>query len=280
MTVFVHGEDFVVSGTEDDMKQVQELFCEKYITKVRGIVGPDPSDMKAIVILNRILQWTEDGITLEADQRHVELILKQMEMERCNGSEITGGAVKPESDGEKLNDVQGRHFRSMAARCNFMASDRVDLQFACKEICRRMSVTCDGDWSGHKKVARYLKAHPRMLMEFKYQKPVKELTVLVDTDYGGCKRTRRSTNGGIAQASRQELVYHSDLSSPLKWRGRILQSRQGRLRRPWHSGLNRRHVGHQGEDRHSDGFVGGQRNRNPKKSRQSEAFGDENALGA
>ena len=198
MTVFVHGDDFVVSGTEDDMKQVQELFCEKYITKVRGIVGPDPSDMKAIVILNRILQWTEDGITLEADQRHVELILKQMEMEKCNGSEITGGAVKPESDGEKLNDVQGRNFRSMAARCNFMASDRVDLQFACKEICRRMSSPCDGDWSGLKQVARYLKAHPRMLMEFKYQKPVKELTVLVDTDYGGCKRTRWSTNGGIA----------------------------------------------------------------------------------
>ena len=74
-------------------------------------------------------------------------------------------------------------FRSLAARCNFFASDRVDIQFACKEIGRRMT------WN--------LKAHPRMIVEFKYQLVPQHVTTRVDTEYAGCKRTRRSTNGGM-----------------------------------------------------------------------------------
>jgi hypothetical protein len=53
-------------------------------------------------------------------------------------------------------------------------------------------------WNLLKKLTRYLKSHPRMIMKFEYQKPVDHLTIIVDTDYAGCRRTRRSTNGGLA----------------------------------------------------------------------------------
>ena len=41
-------------------------------------MGPGKEDEKSIRILNRIVEWSESGIIYEADQRHAEIIIKQM----------------------------------------------------------------------------------------------------------------------------------------------------------------------------------------------------------
>ena len=51
---------------------------------------------------------------------------------------------------------------SLAARCNFLSMDRSDLQYACKEICRR-------DWMLLAKLARYLVKHRRIATDFQFQ---------------------------------------------------------------------------------------------------------------
>jgi len=196
--VFVHGDDFVVSGTEEHLKIVEDKFRSKYLTKIRGIIGPDPDDLKSIVMLNRVIEWSEIGINMEADQRHVELILKQLEMEDCRGSDIVGSQVTLDENDAKMGSEEVTQFRSLAARCNFLAADRIDMQFACKEVCRRMSGPCIGDWEMLKKMAKYMKAHPRLVVEFRFQEAPDAVQVYVDTDYAGCRRTRRSTNGGMA----------------------------------------------------------------------------------
>ena len=146
------------------------------------VVGPEAGDEKSIMILNRVLEWRNEGIAIEAEPRHVGLILQEMGMQSCKESEVLGPPPKP-TDEMLLTGTDITQFRSLAARCNFFASDRVDIQFACKEIGRRMT------W--------YLKAHPRMIVEFKYQLVPQHVTTRVDTEYAGCKRTRRSTNGGM-----------------------------------------------------------------------------------
>ena len=35
-------------------------------------------------ILNRVIKWSRDGITIEADQRHVSEMLKDLEVEQAN----------------------------------------------------------------------------------------------------------------------------------------------------------------------------------------------------
>ena len=133
------------------------------------------------MILNWVLEWINEGIAIEAEHRHVGLILQEMGMQSCKESEVLGPPPNP-TDEILLTGTDITQFRSLAARRNFLASDRVDIQFACKEIGRRMT------W--------YLKAHPRMIVEFKYQLVPQHVTTRVDTEYAGCKRTRRSTNGG------------------------------------------------------------------------------------
>ena len=79
----VHGDDFTLSGKEKDLIWIADIFKKKYITKVRGILGPEAHDLKSITILNRIVEWHENGITLEADPRHVDLLLQVLGLEKA-----------------------------------------------------------------------------------------------------------------------------------------------------------------------------------------------------
>jgi hypothetical protein len=54
-------------------------------------------------------------------------------------------------------------------------------------------------WANLKRVARYLKSHPAMTFEFCEAEAVdvQMLTAYSDSDWAGCKRSRRSTSGGM-----------------------------------------------------------------------------------
>ena len=168
---------------------------------------------------------------MEADQRHIELILKQMGLTKCKGSDVVGVQAYHE-DGIKMSPAEAKQFRSVAARCNFLAADRIDIQFACKEVCGIMAVPCTADWAMLKKIARYLQSHSRLLMEFKFQEEPLELKIFVDTDFGGCRRTRRSTNGGLAMLGNHLIKSWSTTqttAATLKWQSRVLWDYQRNL---------------------------------------------------
>ena len=44
--------------------------------KVRAILGPQDKDDKEVVILGRVVRWTDKGIEYEADPKHRRLILE------------------------------------------------------------------------------------------------------------------------------------------------------------------------------------------------------------
>ena len=95
-------------------------------------------------------------------------------------------------------------YGSLAATGNFLALDRVDVQYAVKEIARKMSNPEAADWEKLKRLALYLKGRPRAVVEFdfvaaeEYDALLEELDVFTDSDWAGCRRTRRSTTGGVA----------------------------------------------------------------------------------
>ena len=140
--VFIHGDDFLVSGPVTHLKELKKAICDKYKAKVRATLGLEITDDKSVVMLGRIIEWKEHGVDVEADPRHVELILKEMGMEECKGSDVVGRTRLDDEEETELLPQDARRFRSIAARCNFLAADRIDIQFACKEACRRMSAPC------------------------------------------------------------------------------------------------------------------------------------------
>ena len=70
---------------------------------------------------------------------------------------------------EELSKTEAKSYRSIAARCIYLSSDRPDLQFAVKEACREMSVPTASSWSKLVRIAKYLKLKPRVVWKFDFQ---------------------------------------------------------------------------------------------------------------
>ena len=71
------------------------------------VIGEDPDLEKSGRILNRLIEWDRDGITIEADQRHVREMLKGLELERANQS-ATPCAVERSDERGARNDAPAR----------------------------------------------------------------------------------------------------------------------------------------------------------------------------
>jgi len=112
---------------------------------------------------------------------------------------VPGSADEPGEDEVPIEGGQCATFRSVVARANYLAHDRPDIQYAVKELCRKMSRPTRRDWHKLKKVCRYLRGRPRLIQrKIPIQPGVVE--VYVDSDWAGCKTTRRSTSGGAMYA--------------------------------------------------------------------------------
>ena len=103
-------------------------------------------DDKSVRILNRVVQYTKDGLVYEADQRHGEIIARELGLQANSKSVNTPGVSSKVLDKKGAEDWEENEFRSIAARANYLVQDRPDIQYAVKEACKHMSKPEMEDW--------------------------------------------------------------------------------------------------------------------------------------
>ena len=198
LKTLVHGDDFVTTGRRVDVKWFKELLSKRFDIKT-AVVGRQEGEDKEARILNRLIRVTDDGWEYEADQRHAELIIKTLGMEESKPVVSPGEDAKAweeEEDEQVLEEDKATEYRGLAARANYLALDRADIQYAVKELCRAMSKPTRGDRKALKRLARYLVGVPRVVSRFATQYSPDILMGYSDSDWAGCKKTSRSTSGG------------------------------------------------------------------------------------
>ena len=92
--------------------------------------------------MNRVVRATQSGFETEADPRRAELIVEQLDLQTAKGATTPGiddPAEMEEHGDELLDQSSATNFRGLPARCNYLAADMPDIQFAVKELCREMS---------------------------------------------------------------------------------------------------------------------------------------------
>ncbi len=197
LMVSVHGDDFTTAGACNDLDWFEDNLQEHYECTVQPRVGPGKDDAKEGVVLNRIIRWTDEGIEYEADPRQTEKLVAECGLTGSNTT-ATPGVRASFAEVEKDQPLPARlhtAFRGSAARANYLAADRVDCQFAAKEICRWMAAPTEQSWAALKRLCRYLVGLPRMVYVYRWQ-TARSIEVYTDTDWAGCPRTRKSTSGG------------------------------------------------------------------------------------
>ena len=193
----VHGDDFFVVADEAGLRWLEAQLKAKYEIKA-SILGPDASMVQEVRYLNRTLRWTAAGIDYESDSKHAANIVQECEVASGRASKVPGVAEKEGQDaGEPLTSSESTRFRAVAARMNYLAMDRADLQYTAKDLSRKMAAPTRGDWERARKAARYVKYRPRAVQHFEFEQEGSELSGYADSDWAGEKPSMKSTSGGV-----------------------------------------------------------------------------------
>ena len=110
--------------------------------------------------MNRIIRSTKEGIELEADLRHAEIIVSQLGLE--NAKELTcpsADEVKRDDDDVELNAEYTTQYKSIGVRANYLSTDRPDVQYAVKKLATSMSKPTNRNWQELKRLGRFLKGN-------------------------------------------------------------------------------------------------------------------------
>lgn len=195
----VHGDDFTFAGTDNELEECAAMMRAEYDVKVRGKLGPDKDDDKAITILNRCVEWTSHGLLYEADPRHAEILIRELGLENTKPVVTPGvkSSLVPEDQDPFLEPAMATRFRQLIARCNFLCQDRADIIYATKEAARGMSSPRQSHMEKLLRIAKYLKGKPRYVVVFKKQREVFAINAYGDSDHAGEIDTRKSTSGGL-----------------------------------------------------------------------------------
>ena len=92
------------------------------------------------------------------------MIIKELGLEDCRPVSTPYGPQEQgclQDEGEPLSGAEAIKFRAIVARLNYLAADRPDIQYATKEVSKRMASPRVPDWQLLKRLGRYLAGHPR-----------------------------------------------------------------------------------------------------------------------
>ena len=106
ISIVVHGDDFTAMGTDADLTWYENQLKLSFEVKLRGRLGHGCAGPQQLRILNRIITYTHQGLTYEADPRHTDILLSSLNL--IGGSAAATPGVKPtDRDEHALKSDEG-----------------------------------------------------------------------------------------------------------------------------------------------------------------------------
>ncbi len=89
------------------------------------------------------------------------------------------------------------------------------MQFATKKICREMSAPTERSWARLKHLVRYLMLREKAVYRYGWLYEEPSLEQFSDSDWAGCRRTRKSATGGVSMRGPHCLKTWSATQRPI-----------------------------------------------------------------
>ena len=88
----VHGDDFTSLGTDPELNWLETMLAKHFEIKIRGRLGEGCPGDNELRILNRVVRITPEGLTYEADPRHVDILKHSINLE--DGNSVASPGIK------------------------------------------------------------------------------------------------------------------------------------------------------------------------------------------
>ena len=154
-----HGDDFLGCGDRDKMRRLAEEFKNHFLAKKAEIISMHQDDNKDGHFLKRKIHVDKAGWHIEMEPRYVESLLVKLGMDKCKPMAIPGSKeqsenykINPENRSWKhgvedqpqkqqqqetlLDQHEHREYRAAAGFIQYLCEQRMDVNFACKEVMR------------------------------------------------------------------------------------------------------------------------------------------------
>ena len=123
---------------------------------------------------------------LKADPRPVEILVSQMgQGDESKPVSTPGVRTTDEEDGMEFDAGSRACYRSWTMRASYLIQDRCELQFAVKELARRMQQPSAKNMQALERLVRFLKGSPRCLVVYGRQAEQQVVDVFSDSDLAG-----------------------------------------------------------------------------------------------
>ena len=211
LRIVAHVDDLLIEGSSEELESFRKRLTEKYEIK-SSILGPDSNEESSIVYLGRKISWETHGLAWEGDEKMVRDLVTEWELSDCKKADTPGAKDVDESKDPYAEEVfmepeMASRYRSAAAKLNYASLDNPRISYAAKEVSRTMSKPRVGDEVKLKRILRYLSEIPNCKYFYNWQEEPACLVGFTDSDWAGCRRTRRSTSGGAVMHG-QHLIMH------------------------------------------------------------------------
>jgi hypothetical protein len=199
--LIVHVDDFLCVGPRATVDSLMTTLSNSLLLKVSEELRAGHS----LNFLGREISRVDNAVVFQPFSR---LIRKLGEMFGLSGGShaVSTPWVKQKLDeSEPPLDPDGQKtFRSAVGILLYLSFDRGDVQFAVKELSRRLGKATPTDMCGAKRVVRYLLGTSSFGTKFEGSlcstrcgKQAICVETFCDSDWAGCERTRKSTSGGV-----------------------------------------------------------------------------------
>ena len=219
MVGMVHGDDFLVMGSDEDLQFMNRVLAGRYKVRWEATLGDDVGDDKEMFFLNRLVKYDGQKLEIEADARHSEIIIRQLGLQDSKGLDTPEIRQTPEDvkscqkDGTLTGELL-KQFRSMTMRAAYLSQDRPDIANTVKNLARGMAQPKPYHWEKLKRLGRYLVKFPYAKRVFhRQQYGTVQLVGFTDSDWAGDLETRRSTTGLSICMGRHTILTKSNLQS-------------------------------------------------------------------
>ena len=204
-----HGDDFFCESERDNNLWLKAQFERDFWCKKAVVVSPNPADEKERSFLHRKVWVDEQGWHEELDPKYLDDMVQQAGLENSHPQK-TPGTKEGKKTGQSVRLDAGEHsqYRSIGGLAQYITDRRGDINFSCKEVLRHSHAPEKQDETKIKRMARYLKGHPRCVQHFKWITKLPDtIEVYEDSDWTGEEDTRKSTSGGAAVLANTELKH-------------------------------------------------------------------------
>ena len=183
----VHGDDILLAGPTSLVDAARKSLRKRCETREQ-MMGLGPTDGSEIVMLNRRVQWTKEGIRISPDPRHVKEIIEELGAKPADTPMIVSQYPEP-AVCHTVPEAPGQVV--------LLGNGSPDIRYAASIMGSHASSPKDAYMVMVKRVERFLIKRPITWTHYRWGVRSYHIMTYTDSDWAANREDRRSGGGGM-----------------------------------------------------------------------------------